>query len=76
MPFYDLYCSKCDEEYNISATISDKVEGRIPCPKCGSTELDTVYKAAPAYIKTGSDAMPSCANAGGCGGACPHGRGH
>jgi len=72
MPFYDLYCGNCDEEHNISATISDKVERRVVCPKCGSTELETVYKAAPAYIKSG-DAMPSCAS--GCGGACPH-RGH
>jgi len=73
MPFYDLYCARCDEEYNISAKISDKVERLISCPKCGSTELDTVYKTPPAYIKTGgSDAAPSCASAGSCGSACPH----
>ncbi|MCL2202306.1 MAG: zinc ribbon domain-containing protein [Oscillospiraceae bacterium] len=76
MPFYDLYCKACDEEHNIMATISDKTERRIPCPVCGSKELETVYRSAPAYIKSSGAEMPACASGGGCGGACPHAMGH
>ena len=75
MPFYDLYCEACNEEFNIMASMSDKTERKIPCPNCGSTDMETVYKAAPAYIKNTGDAMPSCANSGTCGYACPHARG-
>jgi len=73
MPFYDLYCASCDEEYNIMATMADKTSRSIPCPGCGSTELETVYKSAPAYIKSTGSASP-CASAGTCGAACPHAR--
>jgi len=71
MPFYDLFCSDCDKEFNISATIAEKTERRIPCPECGSMKLETVYKAAPAYIK-GGGATPACPNSRACGSACPH----
>jgi len=67
MPFYDLYCANCDKEFNIMATIADKMERRIPCPECGSTGLETVYNAAPAYIKGGREAMPACPNSQTCG---------
>ena len=76
MPFYDLYCAKCDKEFNIMATMADKTERRIQCPECGSTQLESVYNAAPAYIKGGGDAMPTCANSHACGAMCPHTRGH
>ena len=73
MPFYDLYCPKCDKEHNISATMADKAAKLIPCPDCGATELETVYSAAPAYIKTAP--APACQGGGGpaCGG-CRHAR--
>jgi len=76
MPFYDLYCKACNEEFNIMASMSDKTERKIPCPKCGTTDMETVYKAAPAYIKSTGDAMPLCASSGTCGQACPHARGN
>jgi len=69
MPFYDLYCADCDKEFNIMATMADKMERRIPCPECGSTALETVYSAAPAFIKSGGDAMPACPNSRACGAA-------
>jgi len=72
MPFYDLHCTICDKEYNISASMADKTERRIPCPDCGSTDLKTVYRSAPAFVKGGGDAMPSCANSRACGASCPH----
>jgi len=69
MPNYDLYCPRCDQSYNIRASMAEKSEKRIPCPDCGSFELETIFKAAPAYVK-GSPAV--CPNRGGCGGSCPH----
>ena len=76
MPFYDLRCPKCDKEYNISATMSDKTERLIPCPDCGSLDLETVYKGAPAVLK-GSAPSGGCPNSSICGsgGGCPHSRG-
>ena len=70
MPFYDLRCPKCDKEFNISATMAEKSEKRIPCPECGSFDLKTVYKAAPAYIK-GRKAL-ECPNRHVCGAGCRH----
>ena len=74
MPFYDLYCGVCDKEFNIMAAMADKMEKKIPCPDCGSTDLSTVYNAAPAFIKGGGDTPPSCPNSRACGAVCPHSR--
>ena len=71
MPFYDLRCPYCDKEYNVSASMADKSEKRIPCPDCGSFELETVYKRSPAYIKSKSSG--ECPNRHVCGGGCHHG---
>jgi len=76
MPFYDLHCAICDKEFNIMAKMADKTERRIPCPECGSTQLESVFKAAPAFIKGGGDAAPVCMNNRACGAMCPHSRGH
>ena len=70
MPFYDLYCPECGKEFNIAASIADKSEKRIPCPECGSRDLKTVFKAAPAYIKSRKGA-DECPNRRVCGGVCP-----
>jgi len=67
MPHYNLYCKDCDKEYNIRASMSEKAEKLIPCPDCGSCDLETVFKSAPAYIK----GSPPCGSSAGCGG-CPH----
>jgi len=67
MPFYDLSCPECEKEFNILASIKDKTEKRIPCPECGSLDLKTVYKDAPAYIKsTGEKECPNQRVCGGC----------
>ena len=71
MPFYDLRCGECGKEFNISASISDKVEKRIPCPGCGSFGLETVYKGAPAHIKGRQGG--ECPNSHVCGAGCRHG---
>jgi len=70
MPFYDLYCPECDKEFNILASVTEKTKKQIPCPECGSLELKTVYKGAPAYIK--STKMPECPNRHVCGAGCRH----
>ena len=75
MPFYDLRCNSCDKEYNIMASMADKAERLIPCPDCGSTDMETVYKAAPYYIKGAQAAAAPCHNSNVCGAACPHSRG-
>ena len=71
MPFYDLRCPECDKEYNISASMTEKSEKRIPCPDCGSFELETVFKGSPAYIKSKGPA--TCPNRHVCGSGCCHG---
>ena len=70
MPFYDLRCEKCDKEFNILASVTEKSNRRIPCPECGSVDLKTVYKGAPAYIKTAK--TPECPNRHICGEGCHH----
>ena len=71
MPFYDLRCPICDKEFNLSATMAEKAEKRIPCPECGSTEMETVYTRAPAQGKAGTD--NACPNRHVCGAGCCHG---
>ena len=70
MPFYDLYCAECDREFNILASVSEKTEKRVPCPECGSVDLKTVYKGAPAYIKSAQ--AKECPNRRACGDGCSH----
>jgi putative FmdB family regulatory protein len=71
MPFYNLFCPSCDKEHEIRATIAEKTARQIPCPDCGSTELETVYNFAPAYIKGTS--QPACPSSGSCGNSgCRH----
>ena len=76
MPFYDLRCPSCDKEFNIPASAADKKAKRIPCPECGSRDLQTVYKGAPAYIKTttskSKSAAADCPNRRVCGAGCPN----
>ena len=67
MPFYDLHCNSCNKESNIRATMAEKTENRIPCPECGSTDMITVYKSAPAYIKNSGDSVQTCLSSSNCG---------
>lgn len=70
MPYYDLRCVKCGKEFNSKASIADRTEGRIPCPACGAYDMETVFKAAPAYIK--SREASECPNSHICGAGCRH----
>ena len=72
MPIYDLRCPACDREYRLSASMREKSEKRVPCPDCGSYDLETVFKAPPAYVKgKGSAGARECPNLQTCG-VCPH----
>jgi len=68
MPKYNLYCSSCDQEHNIWASMKEKSEKKIPCPICGSFDMETLFKAPPAYVKGSTP----CPNRAGCGHSCPH----
>lgn len=72
MPFYDLKCDKCGEEFNIMAKMSEREQKTIPCPGCGSKELSTVFKSVNIVQSRKSDG-PQCPNVHQCGGCCGHG---
>ncbi|MDR1538575.1 MAG: zinc ribbon domain-containing protein [Clostridiales bacterium] len=70
MPFYDLRCPVCNKEFNIYASMADKAEKRISCSECGSHDLETVFKSAPAYIKSRKNS--DCPSRHICGEGCRH----
>ena len=73
MPFYDLLCNNCGEENNIMALMADKEARLIPCPECGSRDMDTNYKSAPAVIKSQNSAPSACPRKNICGNSgCRH----
>lgn len=71
MPFYDLKCKQCGEEFNIMAKMSERDQKLIKCPKCGSNELDPIFSSVNIVQSRKSD-VPSCPNAHKCGGCCGH----
>ena len=71
MPFYDLKCDKCEEEFNIMAKMSEREQKLIKCPKCGNNELSTVYKSVN-IVQSRKNEAPACPNAHKCGGCCGH----
>lgn len=74
MPFYNLKCKECNTEFEIFASVPDKSGGRIHCPGCGSKELDSLWKAAPRYLKGGLQNSKefACPNSEVCGEDCEH----
>ncbi|MCL2200225.1 MAG: zinc ribbon domain-containing protein [Defluviitaleaceae bacterium] len=70
MPNYDLRCVKCSNEHNIHATMQEKSEKKIPCPSCGSFELETIFKAPPAFVKGVGGGK--CPQRHSCGASCHH----
>ncbi len=69
MPFYDLRCTKCKEEFNIMAKMSERENKTILCPKCASNELEAVFKSVN-IVQSRKDA--DCPNIHKCGGCCHH----
>ncbi|HOQ08041.1 MAG TPA: zinc ribbon domain-containing protein [Clostridiales bacterium] len=70
MPFYDLKC-KCGEIFNVMASMSDRENRRIRCPKCGSSDLEAVFTNIN-IIQSRKQSGAECPNISQCGGMCRH----
>ena len=72
MPFYDLKCS-CGEEFNVMASMNDRVNRKIKCPKCGSDNLEAMFSKVN-IVKSRKSGSSECPNAHKCGsaGCCSH----
>jgi putative FmdB family regulatory protein len=68
MPFYDLRCTACGEEFNIRASVAEREQQKIACPACGLYDLRPVFKAAHFSVKT--EEAPACPNSQICGARC------
>jgi len=71
MPFYDLRCRKCKEEFNIMSKMSERDQKLIKCPKCGNNELEAVFSNVN-IIRSKKSEAPACPNAHKCNGCCGH----
>lgn len=71
MPFYDLKCSACGEEFNTMAKMSEREQKQIKCPGCGSNELETVFKNVN-IVQSKKSGANECPNIHKCGGCCGH----
>ncbi len=70
MPFYDLRCTHCGEEFNIMSKMSDRDNKTIKCPKCSCNELETVFKSV--NIIQSRKENSECPNIHRCNGCCHH----
>ena len=70
MPFYDLKCTKCNNEFNIRASMEERENGRIKCPDCGDSRLETIFKSI-GILKTKEKRTFACPNIEKCG-SCPY----
>lgn len=71
MPFYDLKCDHCGEEFNKMASMSDREQKRIQCPSCGSNMLSAVFKNVN-VVQSRKSQPGECPNMHKCGGCCGH----
>ncbi|HEY9062581.1 MAG TPA: FmdB family zinc ribbon protein [Pseudobacteroides sp.] len=71
MPFYDLKCKNCGEEFNIMAKMSERDNKQIKCVKCGSNELETLFKSIN-IIQSKKNNSQDCPNIHKCNGCCGH----
>ena len=69
MPFYDLKCNKCNEEFNVMAKISEREKGQISCPKCDSNSLSALFNNVNIILSRKSESA-ACPNINRCGGCC------
>ncbi len=71
MPFYDLKCPKCGNEFNIMAKMSERENNLINCPQCGSNKLETIFKSVN-IIQSRKSEGAECPSRHVCGGCCNH----
>lgn len=73
MPFYKLICRSCGEAFEKRASIEERTNRRISCPRCGSVLLENDYSAGSAAIKFEERLCPRRASCGcsceGCAGS-------
>lgn len=69
MPYYDFLCHACRKESSVKASISQMSEGEVPCPHCGSKDMEVQIKGAPA---THTRSENACPHAHVCGDCCHH----
>ncbi|NLD86628.1 MAG: zinc ribbon domain-containing protein [Clostridiales bacterium] len=61
MPFYDMKCKRCAYEFNVMATIEEKEKELIPCPGCGSKELERIFTKSNVSVKSrAAEAKENC----------------
>ena len=71
MAYYDYYCKKCEEKFEIKASVNDDRKW-VKCPKCKSEKVrqlfDGVYIPSKTSGKSGADlgSCPTCST-GTCG---------
>jgi len=68
MPFYDLRCTHCNNEFNIKASMEDRENNKIVCPECGHNELEAIFRSVNIIQSRGKD-NNSCPHADIC---CRH----
>jgi len=71
MPFYDLKCRQCGNEFNAMAKMSDREQKLIKCPQCGSNALETIFKSVN-IVQSRKAEGSDCPNIHKCGGCCRH----
>lgn len=72
MPFYDMKCTNCGEEFNTMSKMSDMEQKLIKCPKCGSNELERIFGNINIIQSRSKSEPPACPNAHKCDGCCRH----
>jgi len=45
MPQYEYLCSSCDKKFSSVLTLADHDQGKVKCPKCGSTKVEQQWAA-------------------------------
>jgi len=78
MPYYDLRCEDCQNEFNIKASIRERSEGLLRCPECGSGNLAAIFRQVNVLRFRGKDCdvcpgQTAGRQGCGCAGACGHG---
>ncbi|MFZ5753055.1 MAG: FmdB family zinc ribbon protein [Bacillota bacterium] len=60
MAVYDFFCKACQEQFSVSCSISERKN--VKCPKCGTGEVQRIYKplgVMNSNSQAGSSPLPS-----------------
>jgi putative FmdB family regulatory protein len=45
MPHYEYVCQACSKRFSLVLTVGEHDQGKIKCPKCGSTKIEQQWAA-------------------------------